>query len=54
MSFCWSARGPRVGGRPPLWPIEPGFPVAEEEVPGLYGPAGESPVRIGNAAAFQA
>ena len=42
------------GWSAPLWAIEPHFPVAEEEVPGLYGPAGESPIRIGNAAALQA
>jgi hypothetical protein len=52
--FLLERQGSDGGWPAPLWAIAPGFPVAEEEVPGLYGPAGESPMRIGNAAALQA
>lgn len=37
----------------PLWAIEPGYTTEEEHVPGLRGPGGETPIRIGNAAAKQ-
>jgi hypothetical protein len=37
----------------PLWPIDPTYPTDEEEVPGLFGPGGESPLRIGNGAVGQ-
>lgn len=39
--------------RRPLWAIEPDYPTAEKEIRGLHGPAGETPIRIGNNAAFQ-
>jgi hypothetical protein len=52
--FLLARQDPDGGWSAPLWAIEPNFPVTEEEVPGLYGPAGESPIRIGNAAALQA
>lgn len=37
----------------PLWAIDAGYPTEEEEIAGLTGPAGETPVRIGNRAALQ-
>lgn len=37
----------------PLWSIQPHYPTQEEEAPGIFGPGGESPIRIGNAAAQQ-
>ncbi len=37
----------------PLWAIDAGYPTEEEEVAGLAGPAGETPIRIGNRAVLQ-
>jgi len=37
----------------PLWAIESDYPTTEEQVVGLSGPGGETPVRIGNDAALQ-
>ncbi len=37
----------------PLWSIQAGYPTDEEEVEGLAGPAGETPIRFGNLAALQ-
>jgi GH15 family glucan-1,4-alpha-glucosidase len=39
--------------RSPLWAIESDYPTTEEQVAGLYGPGGETPIRIGNSAALQ-